>query len=249
MSDRQLRAGLIRLAHTRPDLREHLLPLLGEGSPNSKVAAKRGDVVVLSAPIPDFTDEKTVPRGTYAVTKSGPGEVVLRPYPLRPSDGGGYLVRADVLAKATAGKTANASKRASETLTIGPSTQGADATSTFLYEAAKVAFGKHMVQEVTYTGDGDFQVEVGEGGDDYSGYDGWGIDYVFSVKRGFVTAHGRGKQYGKAPFDLWGSSVADAARVMKRIVPHSPWAVGVPSDQPGDVPPLQETHSWAYTER
>ena len=110
MSDRQLRAGLIRLAHTRPDLREHLLPLLGDGHLGSKVAEKRGDIVVLTAPIPDFLNEKTVPRGTYVVGKTGPGEVTLRPY--KSQTGAGYLVRADVLAKAvgfspTAGKTAN----------------------------------------------------------------------------------------------------------------------------------------------
>jgi hypothetical protein len=65
-----------------------------------KTSAKKGDVVFISHAISDLFGEKTVPRGSYSVQRTDKGEVVLRPYPLRPGEG--YVVDAQVLAEAIA---------------------------------------------------------------------------------------------------------------------------------------------------
>ncbi|NBR01055.1 MAG: hypothetical protein EBT79_07540 [Actinobacteria bacterium] len=168
MSDRQLRAGLIRLAHTRPELREHILPLVTE-----RVAG---------------------------------------------------------------------SKRASEALTIGSSTLGSEPVTTFFREAAKVAFGVSAVEDVYYE-NAVFGVRISVEIDDDNTRD---FMFEFNPKLGKLKLLARKAQ--ALPFNLWESSVADAARVMKQLsrgATSSSW-----STPPDDyVPPLQETHPWAYTER
>ena len=64
----------------------------------TRTAAKRGDIITLTKSIPDFFQEKVVPKGQYVVGKTMKGEVALRPYPL--SAHPGYLVDAAVLATA-----------------------------------------------------------------------------------------------------------------------------------------------------
>lgn len=173
MSDRHLRAGLIRLAHTRPDLREHILPLV-----TGRVAG---------------------------------------------------------------------SKRASETVTINSSTSGSDPVVAFLYEAAKTAFSRQSVQDVTY--DGSFNVGISEEiYDEYepSEYKSRDFDFEFNPKMGKLTLKA-GKVSQSVVFNLWESTVADAARAMKQLSRLVPGPRMAPTD--GDMPSLQETHPWAYTER
>jgi hypothetical protein len=64
----------------------------------TRTAAKRGDIITLTKSIPDFFQEKVVPKGQYVVDKTMRGEVSIRPYPL--SAHPGYLVDAAVLATA-----------------------------------------------------------------------------------------------------------------------------------------------------
>jgi len=174
MSDRHLRAGLIRLAHTRPELREHILPLVTE-----RVAG---------------------------------------------------------------------SKRASEALTIGSSTLGSEPVTTFLYEAAKVAFGAQAVDDVSYGGS-TFNIRIYEEiYDEYSPgeYKSRDFKFEFDPKLGKLTLMAW-KVSQSLPFNLWDSSVADAARAMKQLSRRVPGPRMAPTDD--DMPSLQETHPWAYTEK
>jgi hypothetical protein len=104
------RSSLIRLASSLPagsaERRAILAGLHLQGADKSidksargsRTATKRGDIVFLTMSIPDFFQEKVVPKGQYVVDKTMKGEVALRPYPL--SAHPGYLVDAAVLATA-----------------------------------------------------------------------------------------------------------------------------------------------------
>ena len=101
----QDRSALIRLASSLPPgsaERKAILAGLSQVSvqASGKTSAKTGDVLFIPKPIQDLFGEKTVPRGSYSVQRTNKGEVVLRPYPLRPGEG--YIVDAQVLAEAIA---------------------------------------------------------------------------------------------------------------------------------------------------
>lgn len=67
----------------------------------ARTAAKRGTIIFLPKYIPDFFEEKFVPKGQYLVTMTKENEVAIRPYPVS-SPQPGYVVDATVLAKALA---------------------------------------------------------------------------------------------------------------------------------------------------
>ncbi len=93
------RSSLIRLASSLPaGSPERKAILAGLRLQGARVASKRGDIITLTKSIPDFFQEKVVPKGQYQVDKTMRGEVSLRPYPL--SAHPGYLVGAEVLAAA-----------------------------------------------------------------------------------------------------------------------------------------------------
>lgn len=73
LSDDELRAAVIRLAHERPEFRNKLVPALQA----TKVAVKRGDVVYLPKSINAHLTDDVVPKGSYTVTNTGPDEVTL----------------------------------------------------------------------------------------------------------------------------------------------------------------------------